>query len=66
MVMVDREENPEIIRNRDRFRADQIFYDEVDAYADPHYWQDYNILEPTESLENAVDRLRKRTVRQGR
>ena len=66
MVMVDREENPEIIRNRDRFRADQIFYDEVDAYADPHYWQDYNILEPTESLESAVDRLRKRTARQAR
>lgn len=64
MVMVDREENPEIIRNRDRFRADQIFYDEVDAYADPNYWQDYNILEPTESLEHAVDRLRKRNARQ--
>lgn len=64
MVMVDREENPEIIRNRDRFRADQIFYDEVEAYADPNYWQDYNILEPTESLEHAVDRLRKRSVRQ--
>lgn len=63
MVMVDREENPEIIRNRERFRSDQIFYDEVDAYADPDYWQDYNILEPTESLENAVDRLRKRNAR---
>ncbi|MBR5464755.1 MAG: carboxypeptidase-like regulatory domain-containing protein [Alistipes sp.] len=63
MVMVDREENPEIIRNRDRFRSDQIFYDEVDAYADPDYWRDYNILEPTESLENAVDRLRKRNTR---
>ena len=61
--MVDREENPEIIRNRDRFRSDQIFYDEVDAYADPDYWRDYNILEPTESLENAVDRLRKRNTR---
>ena len=60
MVMVDREENPEIIRHRERFRKDQIFYDEVDAYADPNYWQDYNILEPTESLENAVNRLRKR------
>ncbi len=63
MVMVDREEDPEIIRNSDRFRSYQIFYDEVDAYADPDYWQDYNILEPTESLENAVDRLRKRALR---
>lgn len=63
MVMVDREENPEIIRNSERFRADQIFYDEVEAYEDPDYWKDYNILEPTESLEHAVDRLRKRVAR---
>lgn len=63
MVLVDREENPEVIRYRDRFRSDQIFYDEVEAYADPYYWEDYNILEPTESLEHAVDRLRKRVMR---
>lgn len=58
-VMVDREEHPEIIRNRDIFRKSQIFYDEVDAYADPDYWRDFNIIEPTESLEHAVERLRR-------
>lgn len=59
-VMVDREEQPEIIRSRDMFRKYQIFYDEVEAYEDPDYWRDFNIIEPTESLENAVDKLRRR------
>lgn len=45
---------------KDSFRSFEIFYDKVDAFADPLFWENYNVLEPSESLEHAVDRLRRR------
>lgn len=60
MVVVDREEHPErVITHRDAFKPKQIFYDVVKEYWNEDYWKDYNIIEPTESLENAVKKLRK-------
>lgn len=60
MVVVEREERPErVIARRDAFRPKQIFYDVVKEYWNEDYWKDYNIIEPTESLENAVKKLRK-------
>jgi len=60
MVVVDREENTsEKISNKDAFKPREIFYDMVDEYWDEDYWSEYNIIEPTESLENAVDKLKK-------
>ena len=60
MVVVDRDEQPaEAIPFRDSFRPRQILYDEVPKYWHADYWKDYNIIEPTESLEHAVDKLRK-------
>jgi len=51
------------IQPKDAFRSGDTFYDRVDDFADPDFWGDYNILEPSESLEHAVERLRRR-VRQ--
>lgn len=60
MVVVEREGNPNrVIARRDAFKPQQIFYDVVKEYWNEAYWKDYNIIEPTESLENAVKRLRK-------
>lgn len=60
MVVVEREEHPErVIARRDAFKPKQIFYDVVKEYWNEDYWKDYNIIEPTESLENAVKKLRK-------
>lgn len=33
--------------------------DKAAVYADPGFWDDYNIIEPTSSLEHAVERLKK-------
>lgn len=64
MVATDiRTKDVEVIPARDAFRGNDSFYDRVDDFADPDFWGDYNILEPSESLEHAVDRLRRR-VRQ--
>ena len=60
MVMVDREEQPEEgIKSRDSFKQGEIFYDKVDEYWNEDFWKDYNIIEPTESLEPAVTTLKK-------
>lgn len=60
MVVVDREENTDIrISRKEAFKPRQIFYDLVDQYWDKDYWLEYNIIEPTESLEHAVEKLKK-------
>lgn len=65
MVATDvQTENVQIIPAKDAFKINDSFYDRVDDFADPEFWGDYNILEPSESLEHAVDRLRRRVSRQ--
>ena len=62
MVMVDRNDRPEErIRMKDAFKQREVFYDVVEAYWNEDFWKDYNIIEPTESLESAVKRLKKQT-----
>ena len=45
---------------RSSFGIRERFYDRVEYFEDPDFWADYNIIEPTESLERAVSRLKKR------
>lgn len=62
MVVTDRTENPATgISNKASFKQKQVFYDLVDEYWNEDFWKKYNIIEPTESLENAVDKLRKQS-----
>lgn len=59
MVMVDREESPAVtISGKETFRNKDIFYDMVNDFNDPDFWKEYNIIEPTESLEKAVAKLK--------
>lgn len=61
MVVVDRDEHPtRVIQRKEAFRPRQIFYDSVDSYQDPDFWANYNIIQPTESLEHAVHNLVKK------
>jgi hypothetical protein len=53
------EENVSRIPARDAFSMRRSLSSEVNAYYDPDFWGAYNIIEPTESLENAVNRLRR-------
>lgn len=60
MVMVDRTDHPEErIDSKDAFKQKDIFYDVVEEYWSEDFWKDYNIIEPTESLESAVKKLKK-------
>jgi hypothetical protein len=60
MVMTDREDqgvNP--FPNKESFTKNEAFSDKVSAFFDPDFWGAYNIIEPTESLDAAVTKLKK-------
>ena len=48
------------ISGRDSFDSKDVFYDRVEYFRDPDFWKDYNIIEPTETLDNAIDKLLKK------
>jgi hypothetical protein len=48
------------IRGRNSFDQSDAFFDRVDYFRDPTFWQDYNIIEPTETLDKAVEKILKK------
>ena len=48
------------ITGRTSFDSRDAFYDKVDYFRDPHFWEDYNIIEPTETLDKAINKLMKK------
>lgn len=64
MVMVDRTDGPvEKIPRKEAVGPREVFSDQVSLYWDPEFWRDYNIIEPTESLEKAAYKLHKQNRR---
>jgi hypothetical protein len=60
MVVTDsREDKVEGIPYRLAFKPNQSLSDKVSDFMDEDFWGAYNIIEPTESLESAVNRLKK-------
>lgn len=60
MVMTDRTDNPPAgIPHKEAFRSSQVLSDKVMNFYDEKFWEEYNIIEPTESLEYAVKRLKR-------
>ena len=61
MVVTNRFDRADVapIDRAESFRSSESLADKTQAYADPDFWKDYNIIEPTESLENAIGRLKK-------
>jgi hypothetical protein len=59
-AVTDRVDSPaETILWKDSFRNDDVLSDKVENFYDEKFWGDYNIIEPTESLEKAVFKLKK-------
>lgn len=60
MVVTDREENNiTAIPYKVAFKQNHVFSDKVDNFTNDNFWGTYNIIEPTESLEHAVNKLKK-------
>lgn len=47
------------IPRKERFRTTDFLTDKAREFYDPDFWAGYNIIEPSESLEHAVERLRR-------
>jgi hypothetical protein len=61
MVVTDRKEDSITgIPNRLAFSDKHSLSDKVTDFYDENFWEDYNIITPTESLEAAVNKLRKK------
>ena len=45
------------IVSRNSFDAHDAYYDKVEYFLDTEYWENYNIIEPTESLDKAIRKL---------
>lgn len=60
MVVTDSQnENVNGIPYKSAFKSTQSLSDKVSDFMDESFWGAYNIIEPTESLESAVNKLRK-------
>ena len=45
------------IGSRNSFDSRDSYYDKVEYFLDPDYWSSYNIIEPSESLDKAIQKL---------
>ncbi len=64
MVVTDRQ--PAIdsrISWKDSFKPNEVLSDDVSSFYDEDFWGAYNIIEPSESLEHAVKRLKRQRER---
>ncbi len=60
MVVTNRRERGEVtkISRAEAFGSSSSLADKASFYSDPDFWKDYNIIEPTVGLEQAVGRLK--------
>lgn len=63
VVTGGKETNAERIPYKQAFKDTQSLTDRVNSFSDPAFWEDYNIIEPDQSLENAVNKLKKEQSR---
>ena len=59
LVVTDIIEPAVPIAKSEMFKPSDVLDDMAPLFLDPDFWKDYNIIEPSESLEHAVARLRK-------
>lgn len=60
MIVTDiKEENISKISRKSAFKDSHVLSEKVSNFYDDDFWKDYNIIEPTESLESAISKLRK-------
>ena len=59
LVITDLYPQAEQITRQEAFRTTESLSDMTDLFTDPEFWKDYNIIEPSTSLEHAVDKLKR-------
>ena len=51
-------------QSRDAFKSTEIFADKVQAYFNGEFWGDQNVIEPEESIQDAIKKFNKQYVKQ--
>ncbi|MGN0213882.1 MAG: carboxypeptidase-like regulatory domain-containing protein [Muribaculaceae bacterium] len=65
MVVVDVDDAAEMrIPVSESYSNRRLFSDDAKQNWEPDFWADYNIIEPTESLEKAVNKIKKKRLEQ--
>ena len=60
VAITDRRENNIVkFANQDVFKSNMVFTEKVQDFADVDFWGEYNIIEPDNSIENAIKKLSK-------
>ncbi len=59
LVITDVRPEATPISRADRFKLREFLPDKAPEFYDPDFWKDYNIIEPSESLEHAIGRLKR-------
>ena len=60
MVVTDIQPSTQRILSKDAFSKTKVLSDNVAPFFDKDFWGSYNIIKPDESLETAVDKLKKK------
>ena len=64
LVTTDRKSGEiDVIPRKESFGSRDALSDKAKIDFDPEFWKDYNIIEPTESLDKAIGRIKKQTDR---
>jgi hypothetical protein len=64
IAITDRhEDNVTRFPNPELFKSNMILADKIQAFTDGDFWGDYNIIQPEESIQNAIKRIQKRLSR---
>ncbi len=48
---------------KERFKSNDVMGDKVYIFFDQDFWEGYNVIEPDQSIENAIDRLNRKYLR---
>lgn len=51
---------------RESYHRDDIFIEAIDDFDDPNFWGEYNIIQPEESIQSAIERIGRKMKRQNR
>jgi hypothetical protein len=51
--------NEEVVKiaAKEKIRYSDVFSEQVEAFTDPEFWGEYNVIEPDQSIESAIRRL---------
>ena len=59
LVITDLRADVQPISRADMFKSSDILSEKSAEFSDPDFWDAYNIIEPSESLEHAIGKLKK-------